>query len=71
MTTLVQQELRLTLPEMREACRALKAAADSGLGIRAREASAVHGAQEAGAPGSSQGRAGRVWLCGGGGLGPV
>ncbi len=33
--TLVQQELKLTLSEMREACRALKAAADSGLGIPA------------------------------------
>ncbi len=32
---LVQQELKLTLSEMREACRALKAAADSGLGIPA------------------------------------
>jgi hypothetical protein len=30
---LVQQELKLTLSEMREACRALKAAADSSLGI--------------------------------------
>jgi hypothetical protein len=33
--TLVQQELKLTLSEMREACRALKAAADSSLGIPA------------------------------------
>ncbi len=33
--TLVQHELKLTLSEMWEACRALKAAADSGLGIPA------------------------------------
>jgi hypothetical protein len=32
---LVQQELKLTLSEMREVCRALKAAADSSLGIPA------------------------------------
>ncbi len=32
---LVQRELKLTLSEMREACRALKAAADSSLGIPA------------------------------------
>jgi hypothetical protein len=32
---LVQGELKLTLSEMREACRALKAAADSSLGIPA------------------------------------
>jgi hypothetical protein len=33
--TLVQQEHKLTLSEMREACRALKAAADDGTGIPA------------------------------------
>ncbi len=33
--TLVQQEHKLTLSEMREACRALKAAADDGSGIPA------------------------------------
>jgi hypothetical protein len=33
--TLVQQELKLTLSEMREACRVLKAAAGSDSGIPA------------------------------------